>query len=314
MADTNATAAGTGVADLDALAGVVPEAEANVEPGVEAQASDDGDTDADAEGGDEAGDDGDEIELNLGGNPLRLKATASVKDAAAELQKFADQTWATHTRRSQEVAEKAKEVQARAEAVEKIQKMDDDAFSLFAAAKGYEQQAAQCAQELQQLPRTPENMDRYRFLSDDLASAKAAAASARAELVRREQHAEQLRTAEMRRQHEAGAQSIMRKIKGFDPAKVIGYMAQNYGVQEAEARNTWGLNPAIAEVAWKAMRYDELQSAAKKAKPASQPTPAEPTPATVRRTSAPRAGLDQMSPEQYHKMRMKQRLSRHGMA
>lgn len=264
--------------------------------GDDAEADDDGESDDD---------DGDEIELNIAGNPRKFGKKQTAGEVAAELQKFADETWQAHTRRSQEVAERDKSLKARAESLDKIQQMDDEAFKLFAAAKSYDETASTLRQKLAQTDRY-NNPDQYRFISDDIAQYQAAAQQARTALGQREQMAEQARLAEVQRRQQEGAALVKRQIKDFDPDKVVDYVAKNYGIDAKRAKETWGLDPAVAMMADKAMRWDQMQERARKSKapPAKQP---EPVRTKARKGGAVRKSYETMSPEEFDRVRRKER-------
>lgn len=311
------------MADENTIVGDDPEivaADTKPETAPEAETEAEEAADDDASGGDEAEvdgyeteaddeeDDGDEIELNIAGNARKFSKKQTAAEVAAELQKFADETWQAHTRRSQEVAERDKAIKARAEAIDKIQQMDDEAFKLFAAAKSYDETVATLRQKLAQTDRY-QRPDEYRFISDDIAQYQAAAQQARTALSQREQMAEQARLAEVQRRQQEGAALVKRQIKDFNPDEVVDYVSKRYGIDAKRAKETWGLDPAVAQMAWKAMRWDQMQERARKSKapPAKQP---EPVRAKARKGGAARPSLENMPIEQYHKMRMQQRMKR----
>lgn len=280
-------------ADDEASGGEEPEAEGD---------DDEPDDDGEDEGDDE---DADEIELNIAGNPRKFSSKQTAAEVAAELQKFADETWQAHTRRSQEVAERDKSIKARAEAIDKIQQMDDEAFKLYAAAKSYDETAAQLRQQLANTDRR-NDPDTYRFISDDIAQYQAAAQQARTALSQREQQAEQARAAEVQRRQEEGAALVRRQVKDFDPDAVIDYVSKAYGIDAERAKSTWGLDPAVAIMADKAMRWDRMQERARKTK-APQPKKPEPVKAKARKGGNARPDPDKMPIEEWHRKRVKER-------
>ncbi len=233
----------------------------------------------DDDGDQEAGDEPEPVELNFGGNAVQFDPNATAKEVAEQAQKFADEAWSATTRRNQEIADQRKEVEARQAALDKVQQYDGQAFDLYTQALQADRLAQQYEQQLSQTDRFAD-ADQYRFLSDDLARAKATSASAREQLAAVEGQGVAERTAEMRRRHEAGAEQVKRNVKGFDPDAVIAYAAETYGIDAEAAKGNWGLDPNMAIAMHKAMKWDQLQAKAAKRKPA--PAQAKPVKAQAR--------------------------------
>jgi hypothetical protein len=282
---------------------------ADVEPSGDDDATDEGDAE-DAEGEDEGpddtGDDDDEIELNIAGNIRKFSAKASAKEVAQDLQIAADQMWQAHTRRSQEVADRDKSIKARAEALDKIQTYDDEAFKLYAAAKSYDETAAALEQQLAQIDRR-HDPDGYRFASDDLVRYRQAAQQAKVALSDRETMAANVRAAELQRTREAGRVAVQKALgKSFDENAVIDYASKSYGIDRKALAETWPDNPAVTQMAYKAMRWDQMQE---KGRASKQPQPKQPEPVRARaKKGAPTTAADLLTApgkaDAYHKLRM----------
>lgn len=299
------------IAAADPAPEAAPETDNDEIESVDAQdASDDDDLSLldDDDGDQEAGDEPEAVELNFGGNAYKFDPNATAKEVAEQAQKFADEAWSATTRRNQEIADQRKEVEARAAALEKVQSYDGQAFDLYTQALQADRLAQQYEQQLSQTDRFA-NADQYRFLSDDLARAKAASASAREQLAAVEGQGVAERAAEMKRRHEAGAEQVKRSVKGFDPEAVIAYAAKTYGIDAEAAKGNWGLDPSMAIAMHKAMKWDQLQAKAAKRKPA--PAQAKPVKAQARGGAGSRQQTVETMPiDKYHEMRLAQRLGR----
>jgi len=269
--------------------------------------TEDGDDEGDVEG--ESDEDDDFVELNLGGKTVRLDGSQTAKEAAAMVQQFADETWRAHTARSEEVAETRKALQARAEAVDKLQSMDDQAFGLFAQAKQLDTSIAGLEQQLGTIDRHADP-DNYRFVSDDLVRYRQASEQVRGALAQAEAQSGQARAAEMQRLQQEGEAKVRKVLPKFDETAVIDYVTTKYeGFDKVQASSSWALNPAFAIMAHKAMEHDRMLARANKA---SRPDAkkAKPVKPVARKGGPARQNLADLSPEEFHKRRMEQRRNR----
>lgn len=261
--------------------------------------------DADEDEGDEDEPD-EEIELNLGGKTVRLNASQTAKEAAELVQQFADDTWKAHTARSEEIANTRKQLQARTEALEAITTMDEAAFQSYTQAKQYDAAIASLEQQMQGIDRASDP-DGYRFASDDLARYRQAAEQARQVVLHHETQGQAARAAEAKRLQEEGAAKVIKAVPKFNADEVIDYVVSAYdGFDREAAKTTWAMNPAFAIMAHKAMQHDRMTASARKARPAAQKK-ANPVKPVARKGGPARRSLENMSPEEFHAIRLKQR-------
>ena len=283
----------------DATDAEAPDAEIDAEDGSESDDADESDEEAD--------DDDEVIELNLGGKTVRFDKNQTAKDAAEAVQQFADETWRAHTARSEEIAATRKELQARSEAIDRLQAMDDHAFNLFTQAKQYDSAIANLEQQLGAIDRNA-NPDQYRFLSDDLNSYRAASEQARTALKTVEMQSSQEKQAHAQRLQTEGEAKVRKAVPKFDEKAVIDYVVTNYeGFDRQIAEATWAQNPAFAIMAHKAMERDNMHAAAGKAAQKSAPRKAKPVKPVARKGGPARRNLADMSPEEFHRVRLAQR-------
>jgi hypothetical protein len=210
-----------------------------------------------------------EIEFDFGGNKLRVPKGAIPEEVAEQLDKFTKGTWSDYTRKSQEVAERAKALAAEQEVVQKLGTLRTEALSAYA-------QGLQLRSEIEQLQKVDlsalwqSNPDQARRVSDTLSQKQADFQRSVSVVSEHEARAAAEEQQHVARLAEDGRQKVARAVKGFDEARLIEY-ATKQGVPE-EAARTWPLNPPAAVMAWKAMMYDQLQAkAAPTAKPAAPP-------------------------------------------
>lgn len=287
------------LAEIEAVEGEETEVEEGAETEAEGQ---DGEGDEDGEQQETA----EEIEFDFGGNKLKVPKGSIPEEVAEQLDKFTKGTWSDYTRKSQEIAETKKSLEARAGAVEKLVNLNGEALQTYS-------RGLQLRGELEQLQSIDLNAlwqsdpDRARRVSDTLAQKQAEFQSIVSKVAQTEQQLTQTQQAEMARLADEGKQYMERRIKGWSEKvpDVIDYVVKNYGMTKEEAE-TWPLNPKTAEMAWKAMQFDRMQAQAKP-KPAPKAAPAAPVkPMKAKGAATAQKDPDKMSVEEWVKWRESQ--------
>ena len=234
------------------------------------------------DGGDAGDEDGaEEVEIDFGGNKLSVRKADIPDEVLEKVQGFAKDTWAEHTRRSQEVAEQRKQVEARQEAVNRLAGLQGEALETFSRGQALRAEIQQLSQvDLGALWQS--DPDRARRTSD-LISQKQAEFQQTVSKVRQIE-AEQARTqeTEFSRQREVGKAEVERRIKGFRAEEVIDYVVSKHGIDRAVAERDWPMNPAMTVLAHKAMLYDRMQAKAKASAAPKTPT-AQPVKAAAKK-------------------------------
>lgn len=253
-----------------------------------------------------------EIELSFGAKTLKVPKNAIPDDVRAELEDFTKNVQGDYTRKTQEVAEQRKEVEAKRELFEKLSTLKGEALSAFSAGQ-------RVAAEIAQLERVDlnavwqSNPDQARQISDALNMKRSefqrhvnAVSQHEATMAAEEQQA-------IAKLEEAGRAEMLRTVKGFDETaerEMVAYAVKN-GISEQDAKR-WPLNPKTAAMAWKAMQFDKLQASTKAATAAKPPTaPAAPVKAVSgKSTATARKSLDDMTPEEFARFRNAQQFGR----
>ncbi len=211
-----------------------------------------------------------EIEFDFGGNKLKVPKGSIPDEIADQLDKFTKGTWSDYTRKSQEVAEVRKSVEARAQAVAKLENLNGEVLSTYS--KGLQIKA-----EIEQLRAIDvnalwqSNPDQARRVSDMMAQKSAEFNATVNQVAQLENGLTQAQEAEAARRANEGEALLERRIKGFSSKvpEIIDYVADSYGIDKSHAAKVWRQDPATAEMAYKAMMFDRMQTAGKK--PAAAP-------------------------------------------
>jgi hypothetical protein len=288
------------------------EEETEVEATEEAEESTEAEADEEAEAEEETDEEEEPevIEFDFGGNKLELPKGSVPEELADEIDKFTKGTWGDYTRKSQDIADRSKSLEAREKAVEQMSTLNDEALNTYA-------QALHLQNELKQLQEVdlttlwqsenPDDRDRARQFSDTISKKQAELQTTIAQVSEKEQELTKAQADELARRTDEGKKLVERRVKGFKPDEVIEYVVKEYGMTREQAE-TWPLNPHTAEMAHKAMMFDRMQAKAKK--PAAK-KPAKPvkTPKAKGQAKAV-VDPDKMNPAQWLEWRNKQLAAR----
>lgn len=289
------------------------EVEETIEPSNE-QDTEDNET-ADSASEDDAGDDeteedgeaDDEYEFDFGGNPFRVSKKGITPELAEKVQGFVKGVWSNYTTRSEGVANATRELQAREQTVQKMTQLQGEALDAYS-------RGLALRQEIEQLSRANDpalwqtDPDRARMISDQI-SAKTSQFNSMVALVSRaEQAMDQTQAVETARRSEEGKRFIETRVKGFSGkvGEVIDYVNSAYGIPKHEAE-TWPMNPAAAEMAYKAMMWDKLQKETKKkTSPKVEKVEVKPNRPFKSKSGGANKDPDKMSPDEWLRWRNNQ--------
>ncbi|MCR4296268.1 MAG: hypothetical protein NUW21_12090, partial [Elusimicrobia bacterium] len=219
-----------------------------------------------------------EVEFDFGGNKFRAPKTAIPENIANELDKFSKGIWSDYSRKSGEIAERARSLETREKVVEKLTTINDETLNTYSrglAVKG----------EIEQLQKVDlnalwqSNPDQARRVSDALSTKQAEFQNIVSRVSQLEGLSNQAQQQEVARRVDEGKAIVEKHVPGFATKhlpEVIDYVVKNYGMSKDVAERDWPLNPATAVMAHKAMLYDRMQEQAKKA--AKSPAPQKATP------------------------------------
>jgi hypothetical protein len=276
-----------------------------------AEAEDGEQEDVDTEDGDQEGEDEEEaedeeeLEFDFGGNKLTVPKGKIPEELAAKVQTFSKEIWADYTRKSQEIGERSKSLEAREGAVEKMVGLNDEALSIYSRGLHLRQELEQFAKvDMEQLWQS--DKDRARRVSDAHAAKQAELQNIVSTLSAKEQELSQAQTAEAARRMEEGRTRVTKTVKNFDEKALVDY-AVSRGMPESDAKQ-WPVNPLLAEMAWESMMYRRMRTEAGRKKPAPTKAPAADTkpvkalPSKGKARAAPDA--EKLSTDAWMKLRM----------
>mgnify|MGYP003957615035 CR=1 FL=1 len=204
-----------------------------------------------------------ELEFDFGGNKMTVPKDKIPEDLAQKVQEFGKGLESAHTKRSQALADASKGLEAREQAVQKLHGLHGETLSEYS--KGLH-----LREELEELKGVDmsalwrENPDQARKVSDVISQKTSEFNTTVQKVTQLEQESSRAGQQEIARRANEGIHAVEKRVPGFakDKAKdVIEYVVGTYGVARQEA-DKWPLNPAGAEMAYKAMLYDKMQTKA----------------------------------------------------
>lgn len=268
------------------------------EEGVETDEAEVDETEAEAEetdGDDEDEDqeEADEIEFDLGGGQkVTFKANATAKEIAEEAQRAFKAAEGNLTRKSQDVAERSKSIEAREGAVEKLMGLNNETLEVYSRGLRLREEIEQLSQQVADDRLWQSDPDRARRISDTLSRKQAEFHQTVNTVSQKEAELTQAQQAELARRRDEGAAVIEKQVPKFKAEKlpaVLDYAVNSLGLDRESAERDWAINPAMTIAAYKAMLYDNMQTEARKAKP--KPAQAQPVKAAKSKGKAT-SGLD----------------------
>lgn len=252
-----------------------------------------------------------DVEVAFGAKTLKVAKGAIPDEILAELTEFTKGINGDYTRKTQEIAETRKAIEAEREMLSLTSKLAGQKLQDFAEgqmiARTLQQLQAEYAQQGASLWQS--NPDQARQMSDRISMLQAELAQ-KVDAVSR--HEAEIKAAEQQyvaKAMEAGRAEMQKRVKGFDAnaEKALTEYAASRGIPTEQA-NQWALNPVVAEAFWKAMQFDRQQATVKAAVAAKQ-APA-PAPEPVKPISGAKAQTardpEKMSDDEWFKWRNSQ--------
>lgn len=243
------------------------------------------------------------VEFTFGSEKLSIPKSKVPDDVREKLDQFSKGIWSKFTKDQQVNVETAKSLNAQREVLDKLTTLQGDALNAYS-------RGLRLKSDIEQLQKVDlrrlwqENPDQARRISDTLSAKEAEFQRVIAHVNQSEQQVESLKYQEYQQRSEEGKRTLDAKYKNFSSEKapqVVDYVVKKYGFSKEEA-DTWSSNWKITDMAYKAMRFDEMQERAKSAKPKQTTKPVKAL-KTKGAASSPTRDPEKMSMEEYAKWR-----------
>lgn len=236
--------------------------------------SDDADDTEEGDDAEEDDDDGEpkQWEFSFGGSKLLVDKDSVPEEVAAEVQRYVSEVEAAHTKRSQKVAETTKRNEEAYKVLEDLTGLQSVVMEDLAEVKYLDKELTKFSNlDMDALWR--DSPDQARRLSDMVQDMRARREAASQKVAEGTNAYRVQRDQAISKREQQGREEVYAAIPDFKVKQdaVIEYAMEKYGVSEADAA-TWGLNPIGAQMAYKAMLWDQMQtSKAQKMKVTKKP-------------------------------------------
>ena len=268
----------------------------------------------DEDGDDTEDDEEEEVEINFGGDKLRMPKGAIPDEIAAKVAEMSRNLESGYTKKFQTLSEQRTSLEAREQLVQKLQSLDGEALEKFSRGNAMKEELAQLRGiDLNRLWQS--KPDQARKVSDRVSRLTGEFNAIVNDVSRLEDESSQMQQAAVARSEAEGRQEVERRIPGFAEkhANDVVRFAIKSGIPDREAQ-LWSRNPVVTEMAWKALQYDAAKAKTSKA---SKPNPADAQPIKPSRSKGSRSSknlvsdADSMSTEEWMRRRNEQ-VSRRG--
>ena len=216
-------------------------------------------------------------EFNFGGKEFKLRKDALDDEQAEQFEAYGKGLQADYTRKTQEIAETRKQIEAREASAEKLLSLQGDTLDVYSKGLAIRQELAQLNQiDLNALWQS--NPDQARQVSDTISQKQAEFNATVQQVSAKEAQMSQARQAEYQAKAAQGEKILNDRIPGFTAKsnEVIDYFCKTFGASKKDAEAGWKSDPVTSELAYKAMMYDKIKENAKKGSKVT-PTPATET-------------------------------------
>lgn len=202
-------------------------------------------------------------EFVFGESKLSVSADSITDEIADKIHRFSDEIASNHAKSKKDADVLKDSLTLQDKALRNLSTLNDEALNVYSQGLRLKEDIAQLSQ-VDLNPLWQSNPDQARRISDALGRKQAELQSVIAQVGQREQAMGLAHEEETARRQTEGRAILDRKYNNFSSEKspaLIKY-AVSKGMDSHEANN-WALNPIVAEMAYKAMLYEQMQSQVK---------------------------------------------------
>lgn len=220
-------------------------------------------------------------EFDFGGEKLPVPVDQMPAELAEKIGKLTKDTFADYVRKTEDVATREKQANAREEAATKLANLHGESLATYARGLTVGSELERLRQvDIQSLwakanAGDAQARDQARQLSDAISRKEAELNSIKSTLQHQEAASAAATEEEKARRAEEGKATVFKAVPGFeaDLPKVLDYVVENSRgtITKEFAEKNWALNPVFATMAYKAMKMDEITARQQAPKPVTPP-------------------------------------------
>ena len=248
----------------------VEDSEENLDEGEDGYADDDEDADEDVP---------EYREYDFGGKKFQVNKDALSDEQAEQFESYGKGLQSDYTKKTQELAEQRKQIEAREQSAEKLLSLQGDTLDIYSKGLAIRQELAQLNEiDLNQLWQS--NPDQARQVSDAISQKTKEFNATVQQVSAKEGEMAYTKQADRQAKEIEGEKTLNARIPQFTEkvGEVIDYFCKTYGADKKATEAGWRSDPVVTELAYKAMMFDKMKAKVKKGSKVNPATATESKP------------------------------------
>ena len=248
----------------------VEDSEENLEEGEDGYTDDDEDADEDVP---------EYREYDFGGKKFQVNKDALSDEQAEQFESYGKGLQSDYTKKTQELAEQRKQIEAREQSAEKLLSLQGDTLDIYSKGLAIRQELAQLNEiDLNQLWQS--NPDQARQVSDAISQKTKEFNATVQQVSAKEGEMAYTKQADRQAKEIEGEKALNARIPQFTEkvGEVIDYFCKAYGADKKATEAGWRSDPVVTELAYKAMMFDRMKANVKKGSKVNPATATESKP------------------------------------
>ena len=218
-------------------------------------------------------------EYYFGGKKFKVNKDALSDEQAEQFESYGKGLQSDYTKKTQELAEQRKHIEAREQSAEKLLSLQGDTLDIYSQGLAIRQELAQLNEiDLNQLWQS--NPDQARQVSDAISQKTKEFNATVQQVSAKEGEMAHTQQADRQAREIEGEKTLNARIPQFTEkvGEVIDYFCKTYGADKKATEAGWRSDPVVTELAYKAMMFDKMKAKVKKGSKVSPATATESKP------------------------------------
>ena len=218
-------------------------------------------------------------EYDFGGKKFQLNKDAISDEQAEQFESYGKGLQSDYTKKTQDLAEQRKQIEAREQSAEKLLSLQGDTLDIYSKGLAIRQELAQLNEiDLNQLWQS--NPDQARQISDAISQKTKEFNATVQQVSAKEGEMAHTKQADQQAREIEGEKTLNARIPQFTEkvGDVIDYFCKTYGADKKATEAGWRSDPVVTELAYKAMMFDKMKAKVKKGSKVNPATATESKP------------------------------------
>ena len=219
-------------------------------------------------------------EYDFGGKKYQINKNEPLSDEQSEqFESYGKGLQSDYTKKTQELAEQKKHIEAREQSAEKLLSLQGDTLDIYSQGLAIRQELAQLNEiDLNQLWQS--NPDQARQVSDAISQKTKEFNATVQQVSAKEGEMAHTKQADRQAREIEGEKALNARIPQFTEkvGEVIDYFCKTFGADKKATEAGWRSDPVVTELAYKAMMFDKMKAKVKKGSKVNPATATESKP------------------------------------